>query len=51
MNKYEELFENIIEMIVYAEEDKHINYDQKEFLLDQINRIKIDLDNYEEESK
>ena len=44
MDKYNELFEEVIDLIVWAEEQKHINYDQKELLLDKINEIKIDLD-------
>lgn len=47
MNKYEELYENVIEMIIWAEEQRHINYEQREILLDGLNRIKEDLDREE----
>lgn len=49
MNKYEELYNEVSKMLIWAEEQRHINYDQKELLLDNLISIKKSLDRENEE--
>lgn len=49
MNKYEELYNEVTEILIWAEEQRHINYEQKELLLDNLIKIKNSIDRENEE--
>lgn len=44
MEKTEKLYNEILDMIYWAEEQKHINHEQKDLLIENINKIKNDID-------
>lgn len=44
MNKLEKMYKEILEMMYWAEEQKHINWEQRDLLIDNIIKIKKEID-------
>lgn len=47
MNKFEELYEEITKMLYWAEDQRHINWEQRDLLVDKIYEIKKDIESKE----
>lgn len=40
MNKFNKLYDEIIEMLYWAEEQRHINFEQRDLIIENIDKIK-----------
>lgn len=49
MNKYDELYNEIQSLLIWAEEQRHINEEQKYLLMENVDRIKRGIDAQQEQ--